>query len=420
MALVKPLFFNTVEGIEQELNPLVDTFAVAQLTLNGVAGVGINANGQSITGLPLPQGATDATTKGYVDSVVQGLNLKPACLVCATQNITLSGTQTVDGIALVAGNRVLVTAQTNAVQNGIWVVASGNWTRPLDYQTGASAAASYTFVEEGSVNADNGFVCTTDPGADTVDTSQTVWSQFSGAGQIIPGSGLVKGGNTLNVALAVPSGLQFTSGKLDTYLNGSGGLTKDLNGLRALIVNAGQAGATLSSTSNGLSVLGLPSLFTVNGVATSANVTAANLGTLTAGNLSLADSIHSHNSVIGATTVVGYHQCASSLAAGDPVAWSSTNNTLARGDATIDASARIIGIAATGGAAGTSVPILKRGMATGVLSNATAGLPVYLNSGGGLTQTAPSGASIRLVRVGWAINATDLEFQPYDLGKRSA
>lgn len=420
MALVKPLYFNTVEGIEVESNPVADSWAIGQITLNGISGVGILANGQSITGLPTPQNPSDASTKSYVDSVVQGLNLKPAVIACATSNITLSGTQTVDGVALVAGNRVLVTGQTNAVQNGIWVVASGNWTRPLDYQTGASGAASYTYVEEGTVNMSNGYVCTTYPGSDTIDTSTTAWSQFSGAGQIIASSGLAKSGNTLSVALAAPSGLQFTSGKLDTYLNASGGLAKDTNGLRALIVNAGAQNATLSSTSNGLAVLGVPSLFTVNGTATTANVSAAALNTLTAGNTTQADALHTHNSVIGAQACIGYHACSATLAAGDPVAWSSTANTLVRADATILASTRVIGIAAVGGSANTTVAIVKRGIATNVLTNATPGMPVFLNSGGGLTQTAPTGSSLRLIRLGWAVNATDLDVTPYDVGLRSA
>jgi hypothetical protein len=420
MALVKPLFFNTTEGIEQELNPLVDQFAVAQLTLNGLSGVGINANGQSITGLPAPQQASDATNKQYVDAIAQGLNLKAACLAVATQNITLSGTQTVDGVALVAGNRVLVIGQTDAKQNGIWLVQSGNWTRPPDFASGSASASSFTFVEEGTNNADNGYTMVSDPPNDVVDTSPLMWSQFSAAGLINPGSGLSKSGNTLSVSLAPTPGLQFTSGKLDTYLNASGGLAKDTNGLRALLVNAGTTNATLSSTSNGLAVLGVPSLFTVNGTATSANVTAPGLNTLTAGQTSLADTLHTHQSVLGALTTTGYHTCQGTLAAGDPVAWSSTNNQLVRGDATIDASARIIGIAGAGGASGTAVPIIKRGIATGVFSNGTAGAPVFLNSGGGMTLTAPSGQSLRLVRIGWMVNATDVDVQPYDLGKRSA
>lgn len=420
MALVKPVYFNSAEAINQEMNPLVDTAAFAQITLNGVSGVGLNANGQSITGLPTPVNPSDASTKSYVDTLVQGLDPKQSVAACATQNITLSGTQTVDGVALSVGQRVLVTGQTNAVQNGIWLVQSGNWMRPVDFNTGSAADAAFTFVEGGTVNADNGFVCASISGSAVIDTNNLAFTQFSGAGEITAGSGIAKSGNTLAVSLASPSGLQFTSNKLDTYLNPSGALAKDTNGLRLSIVNSGTSSATLGSTVNGLAVLGVPSLYTINGTPVSANVTAATTSQLVAGSTTQADSLHTHLSVLGANAVIGYHTCSSSLAAGDPVAWSTTNNQLVRGDATIVGSSRIIGVAAAAGASGTTVAIVKRGIATGVFTNGTAGSPVFLNSGGGLTLTAPSGQSLTLVRVGHMVNATDAEINPYFLGLRSA
>lgn len=421
MALVKPLFFNTTEGIEQELNPNSDFFGVAQILLNGIGGVGINAQGQSITGLPAPAQASDAVTKQYVDAYAQGQAIKKACKAVATSNITLSGSQSADGIVLNAGDRALLIAQSDAKQNGIWIVQSGAWTRPDDFKTGSSAASIFVFVEQGSAYAENGYSCINDDGQDVVDTSPLTWTQSAAAGVVLPGSGLSKSGNTLALALAPAAGLQFTGNQLDHYLNPTGGLAKDTGGLRTQLLNAGTSQATLSSTANGLSVLGVPSLFTVNSQATSANVTANNLNTLVAGNASLADALHSHQSVLGALAVVGYHLCTSTLAAGDPVAWSSASDTLVRGDATIDASARITGIAAQGGAAGTLVPIVKRGIAKAVLPNGTPGAPVFLNAGGGITQTAPSGQSLRLIRLGFLVNvAGDLDFCVNDLGKRSA
>ncbi|RYF12805.1 MAG: hypothetical protein EOO40_00295 [Deltaproteobacteria bacterium] len=420
MALVKPLFFNTQEGIEQELDPLVDAFAVAQITLNGLGGVGINANGQQLTGLPTPVGASDATNKGYVDSVVQGLNLKAAVIAVATGNITLSGTQSIDGVSVKANDRVLVTQQSDAKMNGIWVVQSGNWIRPLDYNAGSPAAASYTFVEEGTLNQDSGWVCVTDPGADKVDANPTMWTQFSGAGQIIPGSGISKDGNTLSVALAPNAGLQFTSGKLNTYLTGTGGLTSDANGMRLLYKNAGSTNQTLTSDINGIAVLGLPSLFTVNGSATTANVSASALNLLTSGPAGIADNLHTHYTVQTAQSVTDFHTTGTALAAGDPVAWSSTASTLARGDAGIDAQARIIGIAVASAAANSKATICKRGVIKGILSGATIGAPVFLNLGGGLTQTVPTGTSgLRVIRLGFAVTATDLDLVIHDLGKRS-
>ena len=362
-----------------------------------------------------------AGIKSYVDTAVQGLDPKGSVTALAAQNITLSGSQTIDGVSVTPGNLVLAIGQTTATQNGLWTVATGNWTRPANFATGSAADAAYVFVEQGTVYASNGYVCTSVAGSATVDTNNLSWTQFTGAGEITPSSGLTKSGNTMSVSLASPSALQFTSGKLDTYLNPTGSIAKDTNGLRLSIVNYNTATATLSSTANGVAVLGLPNLFTVNGAATTANVSANNLSSLTAGNATLADSLHSHQSVLGSLATVGYHVCSVALAAGDPVCWSTTNNTLVRADASTAATSRVIGIAASAGASGTTVPVCKRGIATAVFSSGTAGAPVFLNTGGGMTLTAPTGSGVQVVRIGWLVNTQgDCEVAPYFLGQRSA
>ena len=138
-------------------------------------------------------------SKGYVDSVSQGLDVKDSVKVATTGNITLSGTQTIDGISIVADSRVLVKDQSTASQNGIYLCKAGAWERSADFATGSAEAGAFCFVEQGTVNGDNGFVCTADKGADIVGTNNLPFSQFSGAGQVTAGSGLTKSGNTLNV-----------------------------------------------------------------------------------------------------------------------------------------------------------------------------------------------------------------------------
>lgn len=161
---------------------------------------GINVNNAKITNLANPTADSDAANKGYVDSVVQGLSPKQSVKAASTTNIaSLSGPMTIDGVALVAGDRVLVKDQTTASQNGIYEVSATAWSRAADANTWAELISAFTFVEQGTVNAENGFLSTVDVGG-TLGTSAVTFVQFSGAGQIIAGAGLTKTGNQLDVA----------------------------------------------------------------------------------------------------------------------------------------------------------------------------------------------------------------------------
>jgi hypothetical protein len=152
--------------------------------------------GQKLSGLGTPVNDGDAANKGYVDGVKQALDIKESVKVATTANITLSGTQTIDGQAVSAGDRVLVKDQTDAATNGIYVCAAGGWARADDFGTTVDASTgSFAFVEAGTVNAGNGFVLTTT--GHTLGSNNLVFTQFSGAGQITAGGGLTKSGNTI-------------------------------------------------------------------------------------------------------------------------------------------------------------------------------------------------------------------------------
>lgn len=115
-------------------------------------------------------------TKSYADAIAQGLNPKQSVRAATTANITLSGAQTIDGVSIIAGDRVLVKNQTAGEDNGIYVCASGAWTRATDADTAEKIRAAFCFVEEGTANADKMFNLVTDN--ITLDTTALVFSQF--------------------------------------------------------------------------------------------------------------------------------------------------------------------------------------------------------------------------------------------------
>ena len=121
----------------------------------------VDFNSQRITGVSDPTGAQDAATKSYVDAVKTGLDVKDSVKVATTANITLSGTQTIDGVSVAADERVLVKSQTDASENGIYDCKAGAWARSSDFDSNTEVTSgAFTFVEQGTVNADAGFVLT--------------------------------------------------------------------------------------------------------------------------------------------------------------------------------------------------------------------------------------------------------------------
>ena len=173
----------------------VRTSTVAQLAAPAAA---LAMNSQKITGLADPTAAQDAATKAYVDGVAQGLDAKISVRAATTADITLSGTQTIDGVAVIAGDRVLVKNQATNTQNGIYVVAAGAWSRATDADTWNELIAAFTFVEEGTANADTGWVSTVNAGG-TIGSTAVAFVQFSSAGAYTAGTGMVSSGNTFNV-----------------------------------------------------------------------------------------------------------------------------------------------------------------------------------------------------------------------------
>lgn len=205
----------------------------------------VSLNSQKITNLATPSAASDAASKSYVDGVSQGLDVKDSVKATTTANGTLASAfangQTIDGITLATNDRILIKDQSTQTENGIYTVnASGAPTRADDLATGADAAGAFVFIEQGTVNAENGFVCTSNKGSAVVGTNNLVFSQFSGAGQITAGNGLEKSGNTLSADLKSNGGLVIESAEIAVDLAAS-----SITG--TLAIGDGGTGATSAS-----------------------------------------------------------------------------------------------------------------------------------------------------------------------------
>jgi hypothetical protein len=227
----------TATNVTGTLQTATQTNVTSVGTLDGLAVSGsqtVTMGSNRITNVADPSQAQDAATKSYVDAVKTGLDVKDSVRVATTAAGTLATSfangSTVDGVTLATGDRILLKNQATASDNGIYTVAaSGAPTRATDYDADAEVSGgSFCFVEEGTTNADSGWVVSTN-GDITVGSTSIDYAQFSGAGQITAGSGMTKTGNTLDVV-------------------GGNGITANANSMQIDTTWAGQAAITTVGT----------------------------------------------------------------------------------------------------------------------------------------------------------------------------
>ena len=206
-----------VDNITLDANTISTTNSNGNLVLspNGTGAVNVPSGYEGRAGF----GDDSLVNKSYVDAVANGLDVKASVKVATTANLAgtynngngtitagSNGAIAVDGVTLSVNDRVLVKDQTTQTQNGFYKVTatgSGGAAFVLTRTPDADAASeltggAFTFVEEGTANADNGYVLTTN-GTPTLGTTNITFEQFSGAGQISAGAGLTKTGNTIDV-----------------------------------------------------------------------------------------------------------------------------------------------------------------------------------------------------------------------------
>lgn len=448
------------------------TIDTADLVLSGV----------TLTGLPTtPTGATEATSKAYVDSLVSGLHWKEPAQVLKMVDDSLTTAPT-----LGTGDKgnAYVVAGTGGDWSGFAVGDIVEWDgttwnlilansggEPVDgvrvVVTDTSAAGSFATYEdqiatydatgdtwsfydpedgdallivgENSVYENSGF---------TFDAS--AWIQFTGAGQINAGDGLSKDGNVLNVNAG--DGIEIASDRvaIDLYATNPGltliGTTPDKElsvlantaaGIKltasGVEVNVEADGAIVFDGVNGGIEVNLettnPTLDIVsNELGVKYSATASGLDQDANGLKVKVDGstilINGSGQIYAAgsdeaTRLENDFTASEAVSAGDPVYWDTTANQFSQADSSVDAQSYVFGVARTSIGAATSGPIVSYGPCASVLTGATPGAKYYLATGGGLS-TTPPGAGNRVIMIGWAINATDLWVQPIDFGKKAA
>lgn len=162
----------------------------------------VSLNSRKITGLADGASANDAVNYGQLQAVLAGRQFKDGVRAATTANITLSGTQTIDGISVVVGDRVLVKDQSTGAQNGIYVVASGAWSRATDADNTSVDSEVKTgmsvFVSEGTANADKIFSLTTN-GAITLGTTALTFATTGAGTSYTQGTGISISGSVISI-----------------------------------------------------------------------------------------------------------------------------------------------------------------------------------------------------------------------------
>lgn len=435
-------------------------------------------NSHKITNLANGTNPTDAVTYSQLQSVAAGISwLDPVAVINLISDADQGGSPPSSpsaGDAYIVNNWGITYTNGDLIEwdGSAWnVVVAGSSEIPADglRVVVTSSGAGGTFagkenslmqydtsggwvvfnVQDGDavlVNGENGYY---ENYGYTYDSSGPSWVQFAGPNVVGDGDGLSKSGNVMNVnfgdgitnvsdyvtvdldsnpglqlsgttpdkKLSVlpnnAAGIDVTASGVEVELEADGAIVFDaVNG--GLEVNLEASNPTLDIVSN---ELGVKYSSTASGLDQDANGLKVKVDgtTIQINGSGQLNAIGSDE----ASRVENDFTASEALSAGDPVYLDSVADQVAKGDASTNAKAYIVGIARTAISSGNSGPIVTAGPCAGVLSGATPGQKYFLASGGGLSTTPPNG-NVRVILVGWAINSTDLFVNTIDYGKKAA
>ena len=212
---------------------------------------------------PSPIVDSHLATKAYVDTVATGLTPHTSVKAASTAPVTASGVQTVDGVALAIGDRVLLKHQADPFANGVYDVKASTWTRSADFDgnpTNEVKIGDLFFVESGTENGNTSWVIVS-PGANPVGSSSIQFGLFSRVGDFAAGNGLTRTGNTIDVVSANSGRIVTNVDSIDLATTGISpgnyaSLVVDSYG-RAVSGSASQPWSTVSGTPTTLTGYGI-------------------------------------------------------------------------------------------------------------------------------------------------------------------
>ena len=254
-------FYASVNPSQSGLN--ITSSTINSTTIGATSpSTGVFTNISTTTGTisTAPSGATDIVNYLALQSYAVGISWKAPVTAATTANITLSGTQTIDGKAVVAGNTVLVKNQTTSSENGIYQVNAGAWTYATGCTTWEQYVSALVFVEFGTTQIGTAWYCTAQPGG-TLGVTAMTWSNFSTSTNYTAGTGLTLSSFQFSITPVGTAGTYGSASQVPVFItNASGQVTSVTNTSIAIAGNQITSGtidtARLSGSYTGITGVG--------------------------------------------------------------------------------------------------------------------------------------------------------------------